>query len=123
MPGFLSNAIPVVLSIVGILIANFPVSIMNGRVPPPLFVLMPIYFWTLVRPDLMRPLAVFMLGVLQDLSFGREMGVWTLAFVATYAVVDRNRDTFASLAGVYAILGFATAAFIACATAYLTFTV
>jgi rod shape-determining protein MreD len=122
MPGIISNAIPVMLGVFGILIANFPVSLMNGRVPPPLFVLMPIYFWTLVRPDLMRPSAVFFLGMLQDLLSGKEMGVWTLAFIATYFVVDRSRDTFAGLGGFYAILGFATAAFIACATAYVVFT-
>lgn len=121
MTGFLSSAIPFSLALVGILIANFPVSLMNGRVPPPLFVLMPIYFWTLVRPDLMRPSAVFILGFLEDLLSGGgwPMGVWTLSFVATYAVVDRNRDIFAGLGGVYAILGFATAAFIACGAAYL----
>src|ERR1700760_3227103 len=118
MTGFVSSAIPFSLGVIGIFIANFPVSLMNGRVPPPLFVLMPIYFWTLVRPDLMRPAAVFTLGVLQDLLSGSPMGVWTLAFVAPYAIVDRSRDTFAGLGGIYAILGFATAAFIACGVAF-----
>lgn len=120
MPGIVASAIPFSLGLLGILIANFPVSLMNGRVPPPLFVLMPIYFWTLVRPDLMRPSAVFVLGLLEDLLSGGgwPMGVWTLSFVATYALIDRNRDTFAGLGGFYAILGFATAAFIACGAAY-----
>jgi rod shape-determining protein MreD len=123
MTGALSNAIPFILGVIGILIANFPVSLMGGRVPPPLFVLMPLYFWTLVRPDLMRPLAVFALGLLQDLVSGSPMGVWTLSFVAAYAIVDRNRDTFAGLGGIYAILGFATAAFIACGSAFTIVTI
>jgi rod shape-determining protein MreD len=122
MSGFISSAIPFVLGVIGILIANFPVSLMNGNVPPPLFVLMPIYFWALVRPDLMRPSAVFALGVLQDLlsGGGSPMGIWTLSFVATYAVIDRNRDIFAGLGGIYAILGFATVAFISCGVSFLT---
>ncbi|HEX2589845.1 MAG TPA: rod shape-determining protein MreD [Rhizomicrobium sp.] len=123
MGGFLSNAIPFLLAFAGILVANFPVSLMNGRVPPPLFVLMPIYYWTLVRPDLMRPMAVVALGLVQDLLSGSPMGVWTLSFVITYAVIDYSRDTFAGLGGIYAILGFATAAFIACGSAYLIVTV
>jgi rod shape-determining protein MreD len=119
MTGAISNAIPFMLGVIGILIANFPVSLMGGHVPPPLFVLMPIYFWALVRPDLMRPIAVFALGLIQDFLSGGgfPMGVWTLSFVIAYAVVDRNRDTFAGLGGIYAILGFATAAFIACGAA------
>ncbi len=121
MPGFLSSTIPFALGVLGILIANFPVSLMNGHVPPPLFVLMPIYFWALVRPDLMRPAAVFALGVLQDLlsGGGSPMGIWTLSLVATYAVIDSNRDIFAGLGGIYAILGFATAAFIACSVSFI----
>jgi rod shape-determining protein MreD len=73
----------------------------------------------------MRPSAVFILGFLEDLLSGGgwPMGVWTLSFVATYGVVDRNRDIFAGLGGVYAILGFATAAFVACGSAYLVVTV
>src|SRR6185312_898645 len=106
MPGILSSAVPFLLALLGILVANFPVSLMNGHVPPPLFALMPIYFWSLVRPDLMRPSSVFVLGLLQDLlsGGGSPMGVWTLAFVGAYAVIDRNRDTFAGLGGIYAIL-------------------
>jgi len=119
MSGIISSTIPFMLGVLGILIANFPVSLMGGNVPPPLFVLMPIYFWSLVRPDLMRPIAVFSLGALQDLLSGGSMGIWTLSFVATYAVVDRSRDIFASLGGIYAILGFATAAFITCGIAFL----
>ncbi|HEY1709364.1 MAG TPA: hypothetical protein VGG10_13945 [Rhizomicrobium sp.] len=124
MTGFLSSTIPVGMGVLGILIANFPVSLLAGAVPPPLFVLMPIYFWTLVRPDLMRPSSVFFLGVLQDFlsGGGATMGVWTIAFVATYAAVDRGRDAFAGLGGLLAILGFATAAFVACGTAYLVVT-
>ena len=36
----------------------------------------------------------------------------------TYGVIDRQRDAFAGLAGLGAILGFATAALIACVVAY-----
>ncbi len=47
------------------------------------------------------------------------MGIWTLSLVATYAVIDSNRDIFAGLGGIYAILGFATAAFIACSVSFI----
>ena len=30
-------------------------SLLGGLVPPPLLALMPVYFWCLVRPDLMTP--------------------------------------------------------------------
>jgi hypothetical protein len=40
--------------------------------------------------------------------------------VLTYALVARQRDSFAGLSGVAAVVGFAGAALFACATAYLT---
>jgi rod shape-determining protein MreD len=123
LPAPVANAIPFGLAFIGILVANFPVSLLNGMVPPPLFVLMPIYFWSLVRPDLMGPYPVFALGVLQDLfSGGHPMGLWALSFVVTYFVIDRNRDTFAGLGGIYAILGFATTVFVTCGSAFVIVT-
>ncbi|HEY2032217.1 MAG TPA: hypothetical protein VGH02_00885 [Rhizomicrobium sp.] len=119
----LGASIPFLCAVLGVIASNMPVSIFGANVPPPMFGLMPIYFWCLVRPDLMPPFAVFIIGVLQDLLGGGSPGVWTLSFVAAYAVVDRERDSFAGLAGVGAILGFAVALLIAGVTAYATIAV
>jgi rod shape-determining protein MreD len=113
-----ASIIPVTLAILGVLIANLPVSFLGGIVPAPLLGLMPVYFWCLVRPDLMPPFWAFAVGLLEDMFSGGPAGVWTLSFVVTYALIDRQRDAFAGLSGLGAILGFATAATVACATAY-----
>jgi rod shape-determining protein MreD len=114
----LASVIPVTLALLGVLIANLPVSFLGGIVPAPLLGLMPVYFWCLVRPDLMPPFWAFMVGILEDVLSGGPPGVWTLSFVVTYALIDRQRDAFAGLSGLGAILGFATAATVACASAY-----
>ena len=114
----LSALVPILCGFLAVLISNLPLSLTNGLVPAPLLGLMPIYFWCLVRPFLMTPAAVFVIGVLEDIMAGGPPGVWTLSFVITYAVIDRQRDAFAGLSGLVAVLGFATAALIACACAY-----
>ena len=114
-----ASVIPVTLAILGVFVANLPVSFLGGIVPPPLLGLMPVYFWCLVRPDLMPPFWAFMIGVLEGLLSDGRPGVWAVAFVVTYALIDRQRDAFAGLSGFGAILGFATAAAVFCATAYL----
>jgi len=110
---------PFLCSVIAVALANMPVSLLGGLVPPPLFALMPVYFWCLVRPDLMPPALAFAIGILEDLFSGGPPGVWAAAFVAAYAVVDRQRDTFAGLSGIGAILGFAAAMLVASITAYI----
>lgn len=119
----LASILPVVLGFFCAIVANLPLTVLGGWMPPPLLALMPIYFWTLVRPDLMSPVWVFVIGVVQDVLTGGPPGIWAASFVATYAVLDRQRDTFAGLSGWGAMLGFATAALITCACAYVIATV
>lgn len=117
---FLSALLPVTCGLLGVIFANLPITLFGGLVPPPLLGFIPIYFWCLVRPDLMTPSATFIIGILQDVMSGGPPGIWTLSFVVAYAVIQRQRDAFAGLAGLAAVLGFATATLIVCATAYFT---
>jgi len=116
----LSALVPFLCGVLAVLISNLPLSLTNGLVPAPILGLMPIYFWCLVRPDLMTPAAVVGIGLFQDVMAGGPPGIWTLAFVATYAVIERQREAFAGLSGLGAILGFATGALITTACAYAT---
>jgi rod shape-determining protein MreD len=62
----------------------------------------------------------FTIGFAEDVLSGGPPGIWTLAFVLTYALVARQRDSFAGLSGFAAVLGFAAAATIACSVAYIS---
>lgn len=110
--------VPFLCSILAVGLANLPVSLLGGLVPPPLLALMPVYFWCLVRPDLMPPALAFAIGVLEDLFSGGPPGVWGASFVAAYWLIDRERDSFAGLAGIGAILGFGAAMLVTSTTAY-----
>ena len=120
---FLLNGIPVLCGLLGVAITNLPFSILGSWIPSPMYALMPIYFWCLVRPDLMSPGWAFIIGVIHDILSGGPPGIWAASFVATYAVIDKQRDAFAGLSGWGAILGFATAALVACTAQYLIFSV
>lgn len=113
-----SAVVPFLCAVLGVGFANLPISLLGGLVPPPLLALMPVYFWCLVRPDLMPPALAFAIGVLEDLFSGGPPGVWGASFVAAYWLIDRERDSFAGLAGIGAILGFGAAMLITSTTAY-----
>ncbi len=115
---FFASIIPVLCGFLGVIITNLPFSIFGSWIPAPMYALMPIYFWCLVRPDLMTPGWAFIIGLVHDIISGEPPGIWAASFIATYAIVDRQRDAFAGLSGWGAILGFATAALVACTTQY-----
>jgi rod shape-determining protein MreD len=117
---FLAALVPLLCGLICVFIANIPISLLGGAVPPPLLALVPVYFWCLVRPDLMTPAAALTIGFAEDLLSGGPPGVWTLAFVLTYALVARQRESFAGLSGAVAVMGFAAAAIAACGSAYFT---
>jgi rod shape-determining protein MreD len=119
IPSLFAATIPLLCGLIGVLLSCMPVSLTGGMVPPPLLGFMPVYFWCLVRPDLMPPAAAFAVGLAQDLLTGGPVGLWTASFIASYAFVDRQRDSFAGLAGIGAILGFALAMLIVSGAAYV----
>src|SRR5258708_25010091 len=106
---FLIVLIPMLCGLAGALIANIPISVLGGSVPAPLLALVPVYFWCLVRPDLMTPAVAFSIGFAEDVLSGGPPGIWTLAFVLTYALLARQRERFARLSGLAAVLGLAAA--------------
>ena len=115
----LASVTPVSCALFFVGLVDLPVSFTGALMPAPVLALAPIYFWGLVRPALMPPMAVLLLGLTEDLLSGGPPGIWAAGFLAAYAFAVRQREMLASLAGAGAVLGFAAATFLSAATAYL----
>jgi len=113
-----AGLVPFGMALFGSLLSNFPISISNGFLPAPLFSLMPVYFFGLMRPDLMPVWAALLAGAFEDLLTGGPPGIWAMAFVACYLFTDRQRDSLAAFAGLGAVVGFAVALMVAVTTAF-----
>jgi rod shape-determining protein MreD len=113
-----ASLLPALLAVLMVILANMPVSFTGGLLPAPALALAAVYFWVLVRPDLMPPVVVLLIGFFEDLASGGPPGLWAAGFLAAYALTDRQRETFAGLSGAGALVGFAGAMLLAGATAY-----
>ncbi|VAV96504.1 hypothetical protein MNBD_ALPHA06-1775, partial [hydrothermal vent metagenome] len=87
--------LPALASIVGLLIYVAPVHFMGIAIPMPLFPLMAIFFWAMSRPQLMPPIVVFAIGLIQDLLTGGPLGLWAFAYLVSYTVMITQSDAFA----------------------------
>jgi hypothetical protein len=111
--------LPFVLTVSLVVLVNLPVSLTGHLMPAPCLALASVYYWSLVRSDLMPPPAVLAAGAMEDLFSGGPPGLWACGFLAAYLLTDRQRETLAGLDGIGAVLGFAGAMLIAAETAYL----
>lgn len=98
------NLLPFCVTLVAMLVGMVALPLPGyASVAPPLG-LMAIYYWVIHRPDLLRPGAVFAIGVLQDLLSYAPLGLTTLVLVAVYWVVLNQRRFF--LGNSFAFLWF-----------------
>ena len=84
----------------------------------PMLALMAVYHWTIYRPELMPAVAVFAVGVLQDLLGGTPVGVYALVFLSVYGVLLSQRRFFVGKSFLITWLGFAVVAAAAAAQAW-----
>lgn len=82
----------VAFAILGAMIYAAPGRVAGFDAPMPWLGLLPVFFWGVLNPDLMRGVTAFALGLFQDLISGGPLGVWALAFLVGFIIVSRQRE-------------------------------
>jgi rod shape-determining protein MreD len=83
---------PFALTLALLLASLVPVPLPAYSSVTPSFMVMAIYFWSLHRPDLMPPSAVFAIGLLQDILTGGIIGVSPIVLLAlSFATASQRR--------------------------------
>ncbi len=83
---------PFSLTLALLLLSLVPLPLPGYAAVTPGFMVMAVYFWTLHRPDLMPPSAVFVIGLLQDLLTGGTLGVSVIVLLAlSFATASQRR--------------------------------
>ncbi len=87
---FVPTATLLILALLSVLPLRFP----DYAAVAPLLALAGIYYWTIYRPNLLPPAAVFLCGLVLDLLSGAPLGVAALVFLLTRIVVLPQRRFF-----------------------------
>ena len=88
--------LPTVISLVLTLAVVLPVGLPHwGELAPPLL-LISVFYWSTVRPDLMPPTAAFVLGLFQDLLTQSPLGSAALVMVLTQWTMRGQRRYLAN---------------------------
>ena len=79
--------IPAALSIGATVILAIPIRIFGLSLPEPVFPLALAFAWALIRPSVLPPFTLLMLGLFLDVFWGGPQGLWPLCLLAAYATV------------------------------------
>ena len=86
--------LPLAITIMLALAAAAPSHIPGFAALVPAVALISVYYWTIFRPDLMPALAVFAIGLFQDILSGMPLGMNALILLLVYGIVLGQRRFF-----------------------------
>ena len=89
-----ARLLPVATTLLAAVISVLPLQIPGYAALTPVFTLMAAYHWTIYRPDLLPPLALFAVGLTADLLAGSPVGVNALLLLLTRVAVLSHRRYF-----------------------------
>lgn len=89
-----ARLLPVATTLLAAVISVLPVQIPGYAALTPVFTLMAAYHWTIYRPDLLPPVALFGIGLTEDLLAGSPVGVNALLLLLTRIAVLSHRRYF-----------------------------
>ena len=112
-------AIPTLSTIVLLSLTVLPLRVPDYAAVAPLLALAAVYYWTIYRPDLLPPLAVFLAGCVFDLFAGAPLGVTSLILLLARTLVLTQRRFFVNRPFPFVWGGFTLLAAIAIATLWL----
>jgi rod shape-determining protein MreD len=92
-----------------------PLRIPDYAAVAPLLDLVGIYYWTIYRPELLPPVAVFSVGLVFDLLSGAPLGVTPLVLLLSRALVLSQRRFFVNRLFPFVWCGFTLIAALAIA--------
>ncbi|MHA1564512.1 MAG: rod shape-determining protein MreD [Alphaproteobacteria bacterium] len=85
------NIIPIVITLFLVLISVTPIPVPYSVAIAPSLPLMAVYYWVVLRPELMPRTAVFAIGLVHDALSGVPLGVNALVLLLTHAILSSQR--------------------------------
>jgi rod shape-determining protein MreD len=110
--------VPLLICILATILFGAPLRLFGLQLPEPVFAMVPAFAWALIRPSILAPFALLVLGLFLDTFWGGPSGLWALSLLVAYAtaLAGRNMMTgqsrpmmwawFAGVTGVAMIAGF-----------------
>jgi rod shape-determining protein MreD len=79
--------LPMLAAAAATILMATPLRIFGLALPEPVFPMVLAFAWAVIRPSILGPIALFLLGVFLDLFWAAPMGLWAMALLAAYTLI------------------------------------
>ncbi len=87
--------VPVLICAVFSLLLATPIRAFGMQLPEPVFAMVPAFAWAMIRPSVLPPFALLLLGLYLDVLWGGPTGLWPACLLVAYAPVLVLRNVLA----------------------------
>jgi rod shape-determining protein MreD len=81
------------LQVLGVTILfAIPIRLWGLQLPEPVFPMTLAFAWAVIRPSVLAPVALVLMGLFLDIFFGGPLGLWALCLLIAYGIVLGGRS-------------------------------
>lgn len=78
---------PALAAIAATVLMAVPLRVFGISLPEPVFPLVLVFAWPMIRPAALSAISLFLLGLFLDFYWGGAVGLWALSFLAVYGIM------------------------------------
>lgn len=87
--------VPLIQVVVATILFGIPIRLWGLQLPEPLFAMPAVFAWAVIRPSVLAPIGVLIMGLFMDLFWGGSMGLWALCLLIAYGILLAGRSMMA----------------------------
>lgn len=88
------NLLPVALCLVLVLLSMVPLRVPGYAEVAPMLTVIGVCYWSIARPDLLRPVMAFGIGVFEDILVGTPLGINAMVLLAVHGMLAIQQRFF-----------------------------
>lgn len=111
--------LPMLQAMAAIVLFGIPLRLWAFQLPEPIFPMAVVFAWGVIRPSVLAPLAIVIMGLFMDIFTGGALGLWALCLLIAYGVVMGARSMTAGQGRVALGVWYAVVTAFAFAIAFL----
>jgi hypothetical protein len=111
--------VPLLQCLILTVLFSLPFRIFGLPLPEPIFPMVPAFAWAIIRPSMLAPFAVLLMGLFLDILWSAPMGLWAVSLLLVYGAALVGRSMMAGQAFPVMWVWYGGATALALGAAYL----